>query len=37
MPGIAQLFKIALQGAEGHQTGADGGGPCRKPGDGLLK
>ncbi|VGQ08126.1 hypothetical protein SB00610_05299 [Klebsiella quasipneumoniae subsp. similipneumoniae] len=30
MPGIAQLLKIALQGAEGHQTGADGGGPLQE-------
>ncbi len=26
MSGIAQLFKITLQGAERYQTGADGGG-----------
>ncbi len=30
MSGIAQLFKITLQGAERYQTGADGGGSLQE-------
>jgi hypothetical protein len=37
MAGIAQLFKIALQGAEGDQPGADGGGALQKSRRGFLK
>lgn len=37
MAGVAQLFKISRQGAQGNQPGADGRGALQKSRRGLLK